>query len=170
MSLCASVVARAAGRSSGEVKLIRMASRLHDIGKIGIPDSILLKPGKLDPSERQEMEKHVEYGYNILADTSSELMRTAATIARTHHERFDGTGYPRRLKGEEIPFEGRIAAIADVFDALSMERVYRKAFSIVQAVDMMKEGRGGQFDPHLLDLFLEALPEILVLRREHAEN
>ncbi|MEA2460731.1 MAG: cyclic di-GMP phosphodiesterase [Actinomycetota bacterium] len=170
MSLCASVIARASGRSAGEVKLIRMASRLHDIGKIGIPDSILLKPGKLDPEERALMEKHVEYGYNILAAASSQLMQTAATIAHAHHERFDGTGYPQGLKGEAIPFEGRVAAIADVFDALSMDRVYRKAFSILQAIEMMKEGRGKQFDPHLLDLFLEALPEILVLRREFAED
>jgi putative two-component system response regulator len=133
---------------------------MHDVGKIGVPDAILLKPGPLDAGERVEMQRHAEIGYGILAGSGAELLDLAATIAWTHHERFDGGGYPRGLKGEEIPLEGRIAAVADVFDALTSDRVYRAAFTRAEALMMMRAERGLHFDPRVLDAFLEAEGEI----------
>jgi diguanylate cyclase (GGDEF)-like protein len=141
-------------------ELIRLASGLHDVGKIAIPDRILLKPGALTDSERRVMERHAEIGHRLLAGSSSELLEVAAAIALTHHERFDGTGYPRGLTGEAIPLEGRIAAVADVFDAITSNRVYRAALSFDAAVDEIRTGRGSHFDPLVLDLFLEALSEV----------
>jgi PAS domain S-box-containing protein len=139
---------------------LRIASPMHDVGKIGVTDAILLKPGPLDADERAEMERHAEMGYRILAGSGAELLDLAATIARTHHERFDGSGYPRGLKGEEIPLEGRIAAVADVFDALTSCRIYRAAFTRAEAFAMMQAERGSHFDPRVLDVFLEAECEI----------
>jgi PAS domain S-box-containing protein len=139
---------------------LRIASPMHDVGKIGVPDAILLKPGPLDAGERVEMQRHAEIGYGILAGSGAELLDLAATIAWTHHERFDGGGYPRGLKGEEIPLEGRIAAVADVFDALTSDRVYRAAFTRAEALMMMRAERGLHFDPRVLDAFLEAEGEI----------
>jgi PAS domain S-box-containing protein len=139
---------------------LRIASPMHDVGKIGVTDAILLKPGPLDADQRAEMQRHPEIGYGILAGSGAELLDLAATIAWTHHERFDGRGYPRGLKGEEIPLEGRIAAVADVFDALTNERVYRAAFSPAEAFVMMRAERGSHFDPRVLDAFLEAEGEI----------
>jgi diguanylate cyclase (GGDEF)-like protein len=138
-------------------ELIRLASGLHDVGKIAIPDRVLLKPGRLTESERRIMERHTEIGYRMLADSSSELLDVAATIALSHHERFDGTGYPHGLAGAAIPLEGRIAAVADVFDAITSNRVYRSAFARDDAIVVMREGRGTHFDPLVLDLFLEEL-------------
>src|SRR5918992_3050234 len=126
MSRYCALLARAAGLDSETCELIRVASLMHDVGKIGIPDNILLKPGKLSPEERTIMQQHCEIGYRILADSRSDLLKTASDIAWTHHERIDGSGYPNGLTGEEIPLDGRIAAIADVFDALTSDRVYKK--------------------------------------------
>jgi len=143
---------------------IRIASQMHDVGKIAIPDSILLKPGPLDHAERLEMQRHAEIGQRILAGSRSELMDTAATIAGTHHERVDGTGYPQGLRGEEIPVEGRIAAIADVFDALTSDRVYRPAVPASEALELMVSGAGRHLDAELLDEFFgmkPALTEVL---------
>jgi putative two-component system response regulator len=139
---------------------IRIASQMHDVGKIAIPDSILLKPGPLDHKERLEMQRHAEIGRRILAGSRSELMTTAATIAGTHHERVDGKGYPQGLRGKEIPVEGRIAAIADVFDALTSDRVYRPAIAATDALELMSTGAGSHLDAELLDEFLGALPAI----------
>jgi putative two-component system response regulator len=136
---------------------VRMASKMHDVGKIGIPDGVLLKPGRLTTEERKIMERHTEIGHRILSGSRSELLDMAAEIAHCHHERVDGRGYPRGLRGDDIPLLGRIAAIADVFDALSTDRVYREAFPPSEAVRIMEEGRGTQFDPGLLDLFLGSL-------------
>jgi PAS domain S-box-containing protein len=136
---------------------IRLASSMHDVGKVALSDSILLKPGKLTPAERQEMEGHAAIGREILAGSGSTLLELAATIAWTHHEKIDGTGYPRGLAGEEIPIEGQIAAIADVFDALTSDRPYRPAFSSDEAMQMMREERGTHFNPHLLDVFLDTI-------------
>jgi putative two-component system response regulator len=141
---------------------IRLASPMHDVGKVALSDSILLKPGKLTPAERQAMERHAEIGHEILAGSGSALLELAATIALTHHEKFDGTGYPNGLSGEEIPIEGQIAAIADVFDALTSDRPYRPAFSIDEAVQMMCEQRGTHFNPHLLDVFIETIHDQVV--------
>jgi len=160
MSGYVALLAERVGVPAERIELIRLASQMHDVGKIGIPDSVLLKPGPLDADERAIIETHSQVGFDILRDSHSELLRTGALIALTHHERFDGTGYPRGLKGNEIPIEGRLATVGDVFDALTSDRVYRKAFSLDQAVDMMLEGRGTQFDAELLDAFLGSLSDI----------
>jgi methanogenic corrinoid protein MtbC1 len=133
------------------------AAPLHDVGKVAIPDAILLKPGPLTPEERAIVETHAEEGHRLVRGSSSSILDMAATIALSHQEKWDGTGYPRGLAGEAIPIEGRIVAIADVFDALTSDRVYRKAFSVEEAVQMMREGRGRHFDPVLLDAFMEVL-------------
>lgn len=144
-------IARELGLASEHCELVRAASPMHDVGKVGVPDHVLLKPGPLTPEERALMEQHAEIGYRILAGSSAELLRLAASIAWTHHERIDGGGYPRGLKADEIPLEGRIAAVADVFDALTRDRVYRRRFSRAQAMDVLEDGRGTQFDPDVLD-------------------
>jgi methanogenic corrinoid protein MtbC1 len=136
---------------------LRHAAPLHDVGKVAIPDAILLKPGPLTPEERAIVETHAEEGHRLVRGSSSSILDMAATIALSHQEKWDGTGYPRGLKGEKIPIEGRIVAVADVFDALTSDRVYRKAFSIEDAVQMMREQRGRHFDPVLLDAFMEVL-------------
>jgi len=133
------------------------AAPLHDVGKVAIPDSILLKPGPLTAEERAIVETHAEEGYRLVRGSSSSILDLAATIALSHQEKWDGTGYPRGLAGEAIPIEGRIVAVADVFDALTSDRVYRKAFSVDEAVQLMREQRGKHFDPVLLDAFMEVL-------------
>jgi len=167
MSRYCHLLARAAGLPSQQTQMMLEASQLHDIGKIGIPDGVLLKVKAFTPEDRAVMQEHAELGYGILAGSESELLRLAATIARTHHEWFDGTGYPVGLKGTDIPVEGRIAAIADVFDALTTHRVYRRAYPIGVAVEMMKEESGTHFDPELLDLFWCVLPEVLSAKEAH---
>ena len=158
MSLYCSLLARLASIDPERAEMIRIASPMHDVGKIGIPDRILLKPGRLTEEERKVMEGHAEIGYRILAGSDVELLDLAALMALTHHERIDGAGYPRGLVGDEIPIEGRIAAIADVFDALTSDRVYRPAFQPDEARAMMEEGaRHASSTPQLLDLFLERL-------------
>ncbi len=136
---------------------LRHSAPLHDVGKVAIPDAILLKPGPLTPEERAIVETHAEEGHRLVRGSSSSILDMAATIALSHQEKWDGTGYPRGLKGEAIPIEGRIVAVADVFDALTSDRVYRKAFSVEEAVQMMREQRGRHFDPVLLDAFMEVL-------------
>jgi hypothetical protein len=133
------------------------AAPLHDVGKVAIPDAILLKPGPLTPEERAIVETHAEEGHRLLQGSSSSILDLAATIALSHHEKWDGSGYPRGVVGEAIPVEGRIVAIADVFDALTSDRVYRRAFAVEEAVQIMREQRGRHFDPVLLDAFLEVL-------------
>jgi PAS domain S-box-containing protein len=145
------------------VDLLGHAAPMHDVGKIGTPDEILCKPGPLTAAERAAIELHASNGYEILADSKSELLRLAATIALTHHERYDGSGYPNGLAGEEIPLEGRITAVADVFDALLSDRVYRPAFSVPDAVALLEEGRGSQFDPEVLAALLDNLDAALEL-------
>ncbi len=136
---------------------LRHAAPLHDVGKVAIPDAILLKPGPLTPEERAIVETHAEEGHRLVRGSSSSILDMAATIALSHQEKWDGSGYPRGLKGEAIPIEGRIVAVADVFDALTSDRVYRKAFSVDEAIGMMREQRGRHFDPVLLDAFMEVL-------------
>ena len=140
---------------------VRFASRLHDIGKVAIPDAILLKVGPLTQGEQATMRTHAEVGRDILSDEHSGVARLAASIAFTHHERWDGTGYPSGLTGEAIPLEGRIAAIADAFDALTTERIYRSSVSLPEAITQMNEGSGRQFDPSLLETFLDQLPAVM---------
>jgi PAS domain S-box-containing protein len=145
---------------------LRIASPMHDVGKIGVADAILRKPGPLDAAERTEMERHADIGHSILAGSGLELLELAATIAWTHHERFDGSGYPRGLAGDEIPLEGRITAVADVFDALITDRVYRPAYPYDQAVAIMRAERDSHFDPRVLEAFLGAEAEIKAIVRD----
>jgi putative two-component system response regulator len=150
-------IARTLGLPAERSSLIRTASAMHDVGKIGIPDQILLKPGPLTPDERVLMQRHSEIGYRILGGSRAELLQVAATIAWTHHERWDGEGYPRGLAGDEIPLEGRLAAVADVYDALTRDRVYRPRMPHDEALSIMRDGRGSQFDSQVLDAFLETV-------------
>jgi putative two-component system response regulator len=150
------------------VELMRIASPMHDVGKIGIPDNILLKPATLTPDERKVMQDHTVIGYRILSGSEAELLTLASILAWTHHERYDGTGYPRGIAGEKIPFEGRIAAVADVFDALTTDRIYRPAFDVERAIEMMREQRGAHFDPVVLDTFLEAIEKVEEIRVGYA--
>ncbi len=167
MSHYCSFLASGLGWLPERCQLLRLASSLHDIGKIGIPDSILLKPERLGDEERSVMRRHAEDGYRILEGSPAELLKLAAVIAWTHHERFDGSGYPRGLKGKAIPLEGRLTMIADVFDALTNPRPYKAAYSPAHAVDIMKQARGEYFDPDLLDLFFDKLDGILAIRQRY---
>jgi putative two-component system response regulator len=160
MSEICVLLAERLGIDPAHCELIREASQLHDVGKIAVPDEILLKPGALTADERRRMERHAEAGYRLLAGSDSELLELAATIARTHHENFDGTGYPRGLTGTEIPLEGRIAAVADVFDALTQDRPYREAMSVDEAVKIIVDGCGTKFDPLVVNALLSRLDEI----------
>ena len=145
-------------------ELLRIASPLHDIGKIAIPDHILRKPGPLSPDERLVVETHTELGRSILSGSDEPLLELGAEIAWTHHERFDGGGYPRGLAGEAIPIAGRIVAVADVFDALVTDRVYRLAVPVDEVVAMMRAESGGHFDPDVLEALLTAIPAALAIR------
>jgi hypothetical protein len=145
------------GMSPDFCRRISHAAPLHDVGKVAIPDAILLKPGSLTPEERVIVETHAEEGYRLLRGSSSSILDMGATIALCHHERWDGGGYPRGLSDEQIPIEGRIVAIADVFDALTSNRVYRKAFTVERATEMMLEESNKHFDPKLLSAFMEVL-------------
>jgi PAS domain S-box-containing protein len=161
------LIAQRLGLPRERVQLIRLASPMHDVGKIAVPDSVLLKPGPLNAAERAVMETHTEVGRELLAGSGEELPELAATITWTHHERFDGKGYPQGLAGEAIPLEGRIAAVGDVFDALTHDRVYRPAMSVEQAVDLMARASGAHFDPAVLDCFLDAMDDVLEISRRH---
>ncbi|HEX7059636.1 MAG TPA: HD domain-containing phosphohydrolase [Solirubrobacterales bacterium] len=152
------------GLSGERVLLLRAAAPMHDVGKIAIPDEILRKPGPLTPEEREQMETHTWVGHQILADSDSDLLRIGASIALTHHEWWDGSGYPQGLRGEEIPLEGRIVAVADIFDALLSDRPYRPAMTVDEAVKTIEDERGTHFDPRIADLLLEHLDEALSLR------
>jgi putative two-component system response regulator len=143
-------------------RTIALAAQMHDIGKIAVPDHILLKTGPLTEGERAQMETHAEIGRKILQGSESPLLQLAESIAWTHHERFDGSGYPRGLSGERIPIEGRIAAVADVFDALTRDRPYRRAMPMDGAAAVMADGRGSHFDPEVLDVFMSDIPAALV--------
>lgn len=151
------------------VNMIEQAAPLHDIGKIGIPDNILLKPEKLDYDERKVMNKHTLFGYNLIGDNDSALIQMAQSIAYSHHERWDGKGYPSALKGESIPIEGRITAIADVFDALTTHRPYKQPWPIDQAVSYITEEAGQAFDPALIDVFQNNLASIKQVCIEFAD-
>ncbi|MFI5401031.1 MAG: HD-GYP domain-containing protein [SAR324 cluster bacterium] len=169
MSQYSAILARRFGLPHDLCETIRTASPMHDVGKIGISDVVLYKNGAHTPEERQIMKQHAVIGYEILHGSHSELLETAATIAWTHHEKYDGSGYPRGLQGRAIPLEGRIVAIADVFDALTSKRVYKPAFSLEQATQMMADGRGSHFDPELLDLFWESLNELLDVKARYSD-
>jgi putative two-component system response regulator len=170
MSHYSRLLAQAADVDETTTELLFRAAPLHDVGKIGIPDRILLKPGPLTDEEFALVRQHPEIGAAILGGRESPLMSLARTVALTHHERWDGHGYPQGLDGESIPLEGRIVAIADVFDALTSERPYKAPWSTDEAIDWMREQRGQHFDPRLLDRFLDIQPEILDIKRKFADQ
>jgi PAS domain S-box-containing protein len=152
------------GLEEEQIQLLTAAAPLHDVGNVAVPPEILHKPGPLTAAERVRMERHAEVGHRILSDSESELMQMAARIALGHHERFDGSGYPRALAGEEIPLEARIVAVADVLDALLSDRPYRQAMSVAEAIAIIREGRGAQFDPDVADALLAHVEEALAQR------
>ncbi|MFQ3613626.1 MAG: HD domain-containing phosphohydrolase [Cyanobacteriota bacterium] len=170
MSNYSRIIAKHLGLSSREQELIFYASPMHDVGKIGIPDAILLKPGRFTPEERLIMNRHPEIGYEILSKSDSELMKKSATIALTHHEKFDGSGYPRGLKGEQIPLEGRIVALADVFDALASRRPYKEAWDLTDIFRLVEESTGTHFDPQVVAAFDRGRSEILEIYHRYQEH
>ncbi|MDR3375278.1 MAG: response regulator [Ancalomicrobiaceae bacterium] len=154
-------IARGLGLAEHHCQMIYLAAPLHDIGKIGVPDAILGKPGRLSATEMQEMRRHVEYGIRVLGNGASDLLKVAAAIVGGHHEKWDGSGYPAGLAGEDIPIEARIVAVADVFDALCSERPYKPAWPLHQAIEEMQAGNGTHFDPACIAVFRATLPEII---------
>ncbi|UCB44923.1 MAG: HD domain-containing protein [Spirochaetota bacterium] len=165
MSYFSRLIGLAYGMTDEEANLLLLASSMHDVGKIGIPDSVLLKPMELDNNEWTAMKAHTTIGAEIIGNHNSVAFRMAKIIALTHHERWDGTGYPNGLRGEKIPFFGRIVAISDVFDALTTVRPYKKAWSEEEAVEAIKMGSGSQFDPSLVPLFLDVVPVIKNMKK-----
>ncbi|MDZ7750293.1 MAG: response regulator [Gammaproteobacteria bacterium] len=165
MSYSSALLAWSLGWSDDDCDLLLNASPMHDIGKIGIPDAILLKPGKLEPHEWEIMKTHATIGGKLLGGDDSDLMRLARDIALGHHEKWDGSGYPQGLEGADIPQAARIAAVADVFDALTSVRPYKAAWPVDRAVDLMKESSGSHFDPELVEVFLQELHGILEIRQ-----
>lgn len=170
MSKYSELIAKKLGFSDEFCELILYASPLHDIGKLGIPDAILTKPAKLTPEEWEIMKKHTTMGYEILAGSTEKLINFASSIALNHHERFDGTGYPSGKKGEEIPIEGRIVALADVFDALATKRPYKDAWPLDKILTEIENQRNKQFDGKIVDVFLSNLDEFLKIQNEFKED
>jgi putative two-component system response regulator len=164
------VIAEQLGLSAAQQQLILEAAPMHDIGKVGIPDHILLKPGKLSIEEFAIMKKHAMLGYQILAESQSEMLQVGAEIALSHHEKFDGSGYPHGLVGEEIPLFARIVAVADVFDALTSERPYKSAWDIDKALALLHEGAGSHFDPQCVAAFVADWPQILEIKARYQEE
>lgn len=170
MSLYCRVLAEAIGMSSEEQELLLGAAPMHDVGKIGIPDRILCKPAKLTPDEWEIMKTHAEIGADLLSGSNSPLIQMAQITAWTHHERWDGTGYPRGLVGDQIPLTGRIVAVCDVFDALTSVRPYKPAWPMGQTIAALQAGVGSHFDPKLVAQFLSQIPEILAIRSQYQEE
>jgi len=152
------------GLPEKEAEMLKQASPMHDIGKIAIPDAILNKPGRFDEEERKIMDTHAQIGYDMLKHSTRPLLKCASIVAYEHHEKWDGSGYPNKLKGEEIHIYGRITAIADVFDALGSDRCYKKAWEDEKIFNLFKEERGKHFDPKLVDIFFDKLTEFLKIR------
>jgi response regulator RpfG family c-di-GMP phosphodiesterase len=158
--------ARLLGLSEDEASLLKQASPMHDIGKVGIPDSILKKPSKLTNEEFEIMKTHCLIGYDMLKHSDRPILKASAEVALTHHEKYDGTGYPYGIAGEDIPIFGRITALADVFDALGNDRVYKKAWQLDEILELFKQQRAKHFDPVLIDLFFDNLDMFLKVREE----
>jgi putative two-component system response regulator len=164
VGLSAAALAEALGWDARAAEDLRLAAPMHDVGKIGIPDAILRKPGPLDPHESDTMQTHAILGARILHDPEVPFLRLAAETARSHHEKWDGTGYPSGLAGEAIPAPGRLVAAVDVYDALTHDRVYRPAMSEDRALALMREGRETHLDPQVFDCFMDCLPELRAIR------
>lgn len=169
MSQMCVLLARKLGWSDSQCDLILNASPMHDIGKIGIPDAILLKPGKLEPEEWEIMKTHSEIGARLLGGNDGELLTMAREIALSHHEKWDGSGYPTGLSGRDIPLSGRIAALADVFDALTSERPYKRAWKLEDAVALIGDNRGKHFDPEMVDLFLADVDSFVKIKNAYLD-
>jgi len=163
-------IAHQIGMDDESVESILYAAITHDIGKIGIPDRILLKPGKLDPDEWEIMKKHTIIGAQILSDSDVDFIELAGVIALSHHEIWDGSGYPEGLKGADIPMAGRITAIADVFDTLTSKRPYKEPFSVKESLGIIGEGRGSHFDPAVVDAFFSIKDEILLVKEKYRDQ
>jgi putative two-component system response regulator len=170
MSHFSRILGLAAGMTEAEADDLLHAAPMHDVGKIGIPDRILQKPGPLDPDEWKIMQSHATIGAEIIGDHPSGMLALARNIALTHHEKWDGSGYPKGLSGADIPLEGRITAIADVFDALTSVRPYKKAWTEEEALDFLVKQKGKHFDPNLVDLFIGQMPAIRAIRQRWAED
>lgn len=170
MSQYSRIIALAAGVAMEDAELLLQAAPMHDVGKIGIPDRILLKPGKLDADEWEIMKTHTTIGAKIIGNHSSELLTLARQVALTHHEKWDGTGYPHGLAGDEIPLYGRITMLADVFDALTSDRPYKKAWPEAMAIKEINDMSGKHFDPKLVVAFMKALPDILAVKKNAEET
>jgi len=168
MGRYAEALARALGWDNEAVRQLRLAAPMHDVGKIAVPDRILLKPGRLSPEEFEEIKRHAEVGAAILSGSDAPLLEMAREIARGHHERWDGRGYPRGLSRTSIPAAARLVAVVDVYDALTHDRVYRRAMDEDDALELMREGRGTHFDPGMFDAFMKILPELRVIRESTA--
>lgn len=169
VALYSELLAKLSGLKSFECEIIKLASPLHDIGKISIPDSILNKPGKLDAQEWEIMQTHAQIGYDILKNSSNEILKCGSMIAHLHHEKWDGTGYPNQLAGEDIHIVGRITALADVFDALGSDRCYKKAWPLEDVLSLIKEQRAKQFDPELVDIFINNLALFLEINKRYPD-
>lgn len=170
MSAYSSALAAACGWNAVACRDLKLAAMMHDLGKLAIPDAILLKPGKLDAAELEIIRSHSKVGHDILAQGSADIFQMAASIALYHHERWDGSGYPCGLVGEEIPEAARIVAIADVFDALTMQRPYKEAWPIERALNTLKESAGSHFEPRMVERFNEILSEIMVIKKHWDER
>lgn len=158
------VLARALGMDHAEAEVLRVVSPMHDIGKVAIPDAVLNKPGKLTDEEYEIIKSHTQIGHQLLKGSKRKLLKAAAIVAEQHHEKWDGSGYPNGLRGEEIHIYGRITAVADVFDALSAERVYKPAWPLERIEKLFREERGKHFDPQVVDVFFQELPKLLEIR------
>jgi hypothetical protein len=167
MSLYSYLIAKEMGFDEEWCQKLKLAAPMHDIGKLGIKDMILLKPAKLTDEEFEEMKKHTIYGYEILKDSTIDILKMASNVALCHHEKYDGTGYPRGLKGEEIPIEARIVAVADVFDALTSRRPYKEPYEIERAVEIIEKDSGKHFDPKVVQAFKRALPEMIKILKKY---
>jgi PAS domain S-box-containing protein len=163
------ILALSSGIPEEEAEMLKQASPMHDIGKVAIPDAVLNKPGGFDENERKIMDSHPKLGFDMLKHSERELLKMAAIVAYQHHEKWDGSGYPNALKGEEIHIYGRITALADVFDALASDRIYKKAWDLERIIAFFKEQKGKHFDPQLVDIFFENLNEFLAIRDEFVD-
>lgn len=170
MSLYSKIIAEGLGAAPAWINLVLNAAPMHDIGKIGIMDKILLKPGRFNDAEWKKMQRHVEYGADILGNNTSPVLNMAKEICLGHHEKFNGTGYPNQVIGKKIPLSARIVAIADVFDALTSSRPYKKAWPLEDAVNYINEQSGKHFDPDLVVIFNRCLPQIETIMKAHSEE
>ena len=164
------IIALAYGLSEEEAEILKQASPMHDIGKVAIPDAILNKPDSLNEDEFKYMKRHAQLGYDMLKHSNRVLLKAAATVAHEHHEHYNGEGYPRALKGDEIHIYGRITTLADVFDALGSDRVYKKAWEDERIFAYFRQERGEKFDPELVDLFFENLDDLMQVRQQYKEQ